>query len=582
MAFAALLPFLPALSGKALDIDDDWYVFDNADVMRGLSAESFRWALTSLDLGYWFPATLMSHLVDVSMWGDYVPGHHLTSLLLHVATAAVLYFVLEKATSERFAAVGGALLYAVHPTRVEAVAWIAARKDVLCGFFAALTLLAWAHYRTRPSTARYLAFAAAMTLALASKPAAIVLPFALAVASLHWPWKVSLGTLVRELSPAGLAAAAVAVINLGAEHRLGGLSTTTHLTLGDRVWGVPLNLAMAMRSTLFPSGLHLAYERPEVDARGLVLAFMLIGGVSVGAYLARKPTPSLAIGLAWFTLLLLPTVGLLQVVVQFSADRYLTLPHLLLLPAVVAAVSNLARGKRRTLASMVLGVTLLALSTASLAQAATWRDTESVGEQALSVDPNNRFVAFALGQSRLKNGNIEGAVQMFARVLETHPADGSARSILAMTLAQHGRIAQAEQVLAEAPQSARGDPFFLHGSGVVAMAAGRFAEAVETLRLVVAMNLPWLDVHADYARALSQAGLVSEAAVQWEQVTQSAPRNVEGWLNLGVSYARLERFAAAAAAFERALTLSPGNERAAQLLRHVRAELEKGAGRDAP
>jgi hypothetical protein len=160
--------FGQVLDHAFVDWDDPGYILDNPRTLAGLSPDNVLWALTSFSMSNWHPLTLMSHMLDVDLWGLWPGGHHLTSLLWHLANTVLLHAFLRRAGAEPWRAGIAALLFAVHPLHVESVAWVSERKDVLSGFFWLLTLLLYQGYARKPSLVRYLAVIVSFTLGLAA------------------------------------------------------------------------------------------------------------------------------------------------------------------------------------------------------------------------------------------------------------------------------------------------------------------------------------------------------------------------------------------------------------------------------
>ena len=133
-----------------INYDDGMYVYQNPDVLAGLTPKGIRWALTFAEIGHWHPVTWFSHMLDASIWGRRAGGHHLTSVLLHMASAVLLFAALKQMTGSLWRSAAVAASFAIHPQRVESVAWIAERKDVLSGLFFMLTILAYLRYTARP------------------------------------------------------------------------------------------------------------------------------------------------------------------------------------------------------------------------------------------------------------------------------------------------------------------------------------------------------------------------------------------------------------------------------------------------
>ena len=160
-----------------IDLDDPGYVSENKQVLAGLSADGVAWAFTTLTEYNWHPLTWLSLQLDASVWGPEPFGFHLTNVALHAITAGFLYAVLASMTGSPGRSAAVALLFAVHPLRVESVAWVSERKDVLSGLFWVLTMAAYAWYAVAPSWRRMAAVTGVFALGLAAKPMLVTLPW---------------------------------------------------------------------------------------------------------------------------------------------------------------------------------------------------------------------------------------------------------------------------------------------------------------------------------------------------------------------------------------------------------------------
>ena len=177
---AALLAFLPCLANGFVAYDDLGYVVDNPVVRAGLSLELVRYAFTTFAQDNWHPLTWLSLGLDATLFGAGPAGFHATNVVLHALNAALVVVVVAKLTGDDVVALAAAALFALHPLRVESVAWIAERKDVLCAAFFLVTLLAWLNDR------KLLAFLA-LALGLLAKPMLVTAPFVLVV--VDWAWQ---------------------------------------------------------------------------------------------------------------------------------------------------------------------------------------------------------------------------------------------------------------------------------------------------------------------------------------------------------------------------------------------------------
>src|SRR5262245_52762535 len=170
-----------------IHVDDPDYVTDNPHVQQGITAEGLLWALTSREYAYnWHPLTWISLQVDAELFGRNPRGYHLENALLHAASAVLLFRLLRRMTGAEWRSATVAAFFALHPTRVESVAWVAERKDVLCTLFWMLTTIAYVWYAECPAAGRYLLTLALFALGLMAKPMLVTLPATLLLLD-YWP-----------------------------------------------------------------------------------------------------------------------------------------------------------------------------------------------------------------------------------------------------------------------------------------------------------------------------------------------------------------------------------------------------------
>ena len=180
--------FAPAFRCGWVNYDDHDYVTENPQVHSGLSAANAGWAFSTFHQANWHPLTWLSLQLDASLWGLNASGYHLTNVLIHALNAALLFVALRALTGAFWRSAAVALLFAIHPLRVESVAWVSERKDVLSASFGLLALWAYAGYVQRRSAVRYAAVAVALAASLMSKPMFVTLPFLMLVLD-WWPLK---------------------------------------------------------------------------------------------------------------------------------------------------------------------------------------------------------------------------------------------------------------------------------------------------------------------------------------------------------------------------------------------------------
>src|SRR6266852_617968 len=175
--------FSQTLAHDFVNYDDKTYVYGNSLVIGGLTLHGVVRAFADTQTGNWHPLTLISHMLDCQFFGPKPGGHHFTNVILHTVAAVLLFLLLREMTDGpsrtgnfwRSAFV--AAIFAIHPLRVESVAWIAERKDVLSAIFFMLTLAAYVRYARKPTLGRYLTMSILFAAGLMSKPMLVTAPF---------------------------------------------------------------------------------------------------------------------------------------------------------------------------------------------------------------------------------------------------------------------------------------------------------------------------------------------------------------------------------------------------------------------
>src|SRR4030043_476134 len=193
---ASFIAFGQILGNDFINYDDGKYITENNHIKFCINTESIKWAFTTTYFSYWHPLTWLSHMLDWSLFGSNAGGHHLISLLLHIGAVLFLFLFLNKTTKSLWPSAFVAAVFALHPLRVESVAWAAERKDVLSMFFGLASLYAYAYYVEDPQISKYFVCLILFVLSLMSKPMLITLPFVMLLLD-YWP----LGRWQKALNP---------------------------------------------------------------------------------------------------------------------------------------------------------------------------------------------------------------------------------------------------------------------------------------------------------------------------------------------------------------------------------------------
>ena len=432
--------FAQTLRHGFINFDDNKYVYENAQVTRGLTGQGFVWAVTHPHSENWHPLTTLTHMLDCQLYGLNAGGHHFTNVLLQSVAAILLFLALKQLTGSIWRSAFVAAIFAIHPLRVESVAWVAARKDVLSGVFFAATLLAYARYARAPSISRYVWMSILFACGLMSKPTLVTLPFVLLLLD-YWPLariqnKTQARSRIVEKIPLFAFSAASCVVTIWAQRPT--ISSLGGLPFSWRVENAIASLAVYLRQLVWPTNLAIFYPHPRGEENlALVLAAAaLLAGVTFLSVFLRKAVPYFFVGWFWYVGMLVPMLGLVQVGLQAHADRYTYLPHIGLLIALTWAVVDLTKEWRwRAMALRVGGaVAILILTACSFQQTTYWRDSISIWTHTLAVTKNNDTAHFCLAEALLERGKLDEAIAHSQAAIEIRPANAGAYGRVPMVL----------------------------------------------------------------------------------------------------------------------------------------------------
>ncbi len=337
LVLAVVLVFGQTLGQEFVNYDDDIYVYAEPHVSGGLSWSGIAWAFTSGPRGDWCPLAMLSHMLDCQLYGLRPAGHHFTNVLLHAASTVLLFLVLWRMAGGLWPSAMVAALFGLHPLRVESVAWIAERRDVLSGLFFMLTLAAYVAYvRHGRSLARYLVVCAMLALGLLAKSILVTLPALLLLLD-FWPLG-RLGGAQHPTAPPALRPAQSAwrlvleklpllALALAASF----LTMTTHgmrppnpLTFPERLASAAVSCVAYLGQLFVPVGLSVFYSFPEAGrpAWQVASAAMLLLGITLAVLIHRRSSPYFFVGWFWYVGTLLPVIELVPVGDHARADRY--------------------------------------------------------------------------------------------------------------------------------------------------------------------------------------------------------------------------------------------------------------------
>ncbi len=588
---ATVAAFLPVLGNGFVDWDDDKNFINNPH-FRGLGAEQLHWMWTTFHMGHYVPLSWMTLGLDYQLWGMNPAGYHLTSLLLHAANAVIVFALLRclltlanpeerQATLVTLAAGIGAMVFALHPLRVESVAWATERRDVLSGLFFFSSILEYV--RSRGSTRErrgYLIALALFACALLSKATAMTLPAVLLLINAYplrriggdvgW-WSVAARRVYRELVPFGVLALATAALSIIALH------PPTQLSAGAKIAVSAYSLMFYLWKELAPLDLSPLYEMPQqinpAEPRFLV-SYVFVVVLAVALWIAaRRKQWGFVAATAAFVVITLPMLGAVQNGPQIAADRYTyhAAPAVALMFA-AGALWLLQRGRARTFAvAIVVAITLGALT---WQQSEVWRNSESLWQQVLDVDPNSSIAHSSMANVRYKQNRVEEGVEHSQRAVAINPNYAEGYNGLGVGLEREGHGADA---IAAYERALSLQPAFDEAAtnlGVSLAQQGDVNAAIEHYQRALAINPDNGNAHVNWGNALVRLGRPAEAAAHYAAAIQIRPDNSDAQLNWGVALARQGKYADAIVHFRAALALDPNNADAKEYLARASELLE--------
>jgi protein O-mannosyl-transferase len=509
--------------------DDTSYVSENQRVMLGLDWSNVKWSFGTFQLSNWHPVTLLSHMLDVEIWGLRPGMHAATNVAIHMLNSVLVYFFFCRAvvymqggTLSKVPALLFALLFAVHPLHVESVAWISQRKDMLCALFWLLAMHAYLSYARRRSVLGYLLVTVSIALSLLSKPMAVTLP--LILWTIDW-WQLqrqggstwrSLAKLGLEKIPWLLLSAGVAYLTIVAQaSAMPAFNSFERIQLAISAYGWYLG------KTFLPTDLHFYYLAENAwDVSHFAFALPLLVLVSWLAYHCRTKRPEFLAGWLWYLITLFPVVGFIKVGTQSWADRYVFLIGV----SVAVSVAANPQIRKRAIVSMI--IFLLGLSWVAWRQISVWANTSTLYQNALLKEPRHYVAMMGLANHSIRIGDYAAARRLAVAALELSKGPSLVRSM--------------QGVLGE-----------------VALSSGNLSEAIRHFESGRDAEKSSSEIRLKLGLAYMQAGKLSLAEAEYREVLRQDGSSVDGLNGLGVSLGLQERFDEAMQAMERAVKYAP-------------------------
>ncbi len=566
---ATLLTFLPAAKNDFVTYDDPEYVTENVHVREGLTWDSVKWAFAAHGAN-WHPVTWLSHIVDGQLFGQRPWGHHLGNVLLHAINTLLVFLLFVRMTRLEWPSFFVALLFGLHPLRVESVAWVSERKDVLSGFFFLLTLLAYVRFvsargiRGRKPGLYYVLALVLFGLGLMSKSMLVTTPCVMMLLD-YWPLerfnRASVFRVVIEKIPFFLLTLAFSAVAYVAQAH--GSAMNTSLALSGRVANALVCWCLYLGKIFWPAKLSPLYPySPHLPAAAVIASAVCLTAISTLAFVFRRRQPALIVGWLWYLGMTVPIIGLVKIGEQSMADRYTYLPSLgVMLMVVWGARAIIQKSRPAALGLSVAGAAAaLACIVLTQFQIACWRNTEAMFQRAADTTQNNTLADVGLGICLAERGKLDDAIKLYRASLEVSPSYFESHYNLALALLQQGKYEDAIKHFRAAIDARPGEPRGHVSYGVALAKAGQRDDAIAQFHAAADLSPSDPLPHDNLAKLLaSDESRLDEAINEFQIAVRLQPANAARQRGLSALLMRKGRHTEAVGHLEEAVKLEPTN-----------------------
>ena len=605
---ASFIAFGRTLGNDFVNFDDDRLITENIHVQSGINAENIKWAFTNSSLEYWHPLTWLSIMLEWRLFGANASGYHLVSLLLHIGAVLFLFLFLNKTTKCLWPSAFVAALFALHPLRVESVAWAAEHKDVLSMFFGMATLYAYAYYVEKPQISKYLLCLLLFVLSLMSKPTLVTLPCVLLLLD-YWPLarlqkqltpvnipvvaeqktgkkkskqskaaspmekkiavpvkstSPSIGNILWEKAPfflLSLALGAMLIWQLRADNQMVSLQVNP---FSERLMNSIVSYVSYLWKTFCPSGLAVFYPYEHSfqfwQVFGAASVLLLI---SVAVVYMVKRAPFLAVGWFWYLGTLFPVIGLMQAGDQAMADRYTYFPSvgigIMLTWGIVYLLPK--ENFRKIIMIPAAAIVLTVLTVLTWQQCGYWKNGIELFNHALQATKNNYLAHYGLGFALATDGKTEKAITHFRAALQINPDDYDTHYNLALALRKQGLLDEAIVHFRKALKSHNNyTKAKVHNNLAVCLdEQGMHEEAITHYFEAIKNNSTEYFAYVNLANALARQGKVEEACTYYRKALSINPDDSTIHISIGTILGKQRKHDEALYHFRQALRVNPAD-----------------------
>ena len=551
-----------------INLDDTKYITENNYVKSGFDAESIKWVATTTNFGYWHPLTLISHMLDWRFFGANASGHHLVSLFLHIGAVIFLFLFLNKTTNNIWPSAFAAALFAMHPLRVESVAWVGERKDVLSMFFGMACLYAYTLYTEAPKASTYFLCLILFVLSLMAKPMMVTLPFVFLLID-YWPlgrWQKTLtppevsiaaaqrvkrnkkrkdnyinekkkstslrshsGTirsLLWEKAPFLCLAVVFSILAFWMQNKEGLVISSDTIPLFTRVANTIVSYTAYLGKIFWPVNLSVFYPYEySLPLWQILISSVILIIITAVVFLLHQKTAFLFVGWFWYLGTLVPVIGLIQISTFAMADRYTYLPSIGIAIMLAWGIPSLFKSEKiRKKILFPAGITvLIILLFLTWQQCGYWKNSATLFSHALQTTKDNDFSRNGLCLALFEEGKFEEAVSNCNEAIRMNPY-----SIYAF--------------------DNRGGAYFK---------LGQYQLAIEDFNAAIHLKSDYAYAYNKRGASYSELGQYQRAIEDYNEAIRLKPDYAKAYYNRGDAYIKLGQHQHALEDYDKAIIYKP-------------------------
>lgn len=541
------LAYLPSLQNGFVNWDDPDYIYENRNI-RSIDFSFVKWGLIDSSVGHWHPLTWFSLALDYSFWELNPLGYHLTNIFLHSLNTFLVFILsvklvqlnsLEKGKQNNRALIAGiitALLFGIHPLHVESVAWATERKDVLSALFFLMSLLSYVRYNSAEGSEKRLCYRACLILfilAIMTKPIVISLPIVLLILDFYplnrLTTKENIKQSLIEKLPFFVTSILSSMITIWAAHSAGALTTLGGYQFLTGLFVAFRGFIFYLTKMVLPFNLSPYYPYPSE-----IVVFSLEYMGSLGLFITTTLFCIYSLGRkriffsAWlyYVITLMPVIGIVQAGGQAAADRYTYIPSLgpFLLGGlgIGTLFQKFPKKQWQILTLFLLALLSVILTSRTVRQIKTWRDSATLWSQGIKLFPGTASVAYNnRGDAYSSSGNYRQAIMDYNKAIEINPKDA--------------------------------DAYYNIGNAYNAL--GEYPSAISNYTAAIKLNPQHAQAYNNRGSIYSNTGNYQEAVRDFMTAVKINPGYAKAYYNLGSAYSKSGNPESARSSYERAATL---------------------------